>query len=471
MRNRVLNGLRHSKYGSCIMQRPWKSLVLATSVTCLLVGEVHAQDRVSASPARSDDAATVRQSLQSVLAIASSGDKNAPDQIERQLQSLLVKTDNDPRLHYVHALVLLKNFRHADATRAMQAAADHRLYYFPVHHFLIYEQIRQKQYEAATDSLAELGERIGDPGQLWTSEDDRLEAAHWLGRMIAFLQGPCGNGAAAKMMTHAEPAIRTQVGPVYETEINRGIDELHAEHREMQMLLLAAVDTAGQKKAAELKETGKKQQELDSYKKQLATSERTQEAIAKEQLRDLDSLLGALEKKYDSLQLAQEQLTTTIASIRIEIAQLPSLVPAMSSSSGRGVTGFRGGGSRGLTESELETALVVRNLELQSYVLELQKNAANQTELLRRAEGLLSVRQGIVSSAESSEAKSQESQRRLGRWERRFATSRKNVHQITDRRSVAIRSRISLISSYDSLSIPDEIADLERSVMGDAVNP
>ncbi len=443
-------------------------MALAASVACLLTGRADAADKVLASPAHSLDDAATHKALRTVLTIAASGDKNAPAQIEQQLKTLLAQTDNDPRLHYVHALVLLKNFRHADATLAMQAAADHRLYYFPVHHFLIYEQIRLKQYEAAIDSLVDLAERIGDPGQLWTSEDDRLEAAHWLGRMITYLQGPCRNANAAKMMSQAEPAIRAQVGPIYELEITRGVNELHAEHREMQMLLLTAVDTAEQKKVAELKETAKKQQELDSIKKSVATTERTQDAIAKEQLRDLDSQLGALEKKYTALQSAQEQLSSTIMSVRQEVAMLPTLVGALNNSSNGIGNNLR---RQPLTAAQLESIIAVKNLELQGYVLELQKNAAQQTEILGQAEGLVSARQGLVSSAEKSDAKSQESHRKLGIWDRRLATSQKKANKITDRRTATIRSRISLVSSYDSLSIPDEISELEQSLIGDAVNP
>ena len=346
----------------------------------------------------------------------------------------------------------------------MQTAADHALYFFPVHHFLIHEQIRNKEYENSVDSLLELSERLGDPGQFWTSEDERLEAAHWLGRMLAFLESPCGNEVAAQLAKRAEPLIRTQVGPAYESELDLGFNEVHAEHREMQMLLLAATDTAAQKKVEELKAADKKQQEIDATKKSIATSVREQAAIAEEQIRDLESKLGVLEKQYEVLSTAQERLQVSIAAVRLEIAQLPNYAQLSN-------TNPRSGSGR-LTQNELDRALAVKNLELNGYVIDLQVNAVKQKELLSQAGQFVSMRQQLVSQDSLAESKNNDDLRRMARWEQRLNSKKKKVSQLTDRRTTAVRTRIPQIASYDAFNPQEELADLQRALTGaDVVAP
>ena len=441
---------------------------LVLSYVCLWSASLLAADaevHVSLSPARPIDAITIKEALTPVLSLAISGGKNAPSRIEQQLKSSLPKTGNDPRLHYVYALVLLKNFRHADAKKEMQTAADHALYFFPVHHFLIHEQIRNKEFENSVDSLLELSERLGDPGQFWTSEDERLEAAHWLGRMLAFLESPCGNEVAAQLAKRAEPLIRTQVGPAYESELDLGFNEVHAEHREMQMLLLAATDTAAQKKVEELKAADKKQQEIDATKKSIATSVREQAAIAEEQIRDLESKLGVLEKQYEVLSTAQERLQVSIAAVRLEIAQLPNYAFVSNNTIGKVKPG-------GLTQGELDRALTVKNLELNGYVIDLQVNAVKQKELLSQAGQFVSMRQQLVSKDSLAESKNNDDLRRMARWEQRLNSKKKKVSQLTDRRTTAVRTRIPQIASYDAFNPQEELADLQRALTGaDVVAP
>ncbi len=449
---------------------------LAFSLVCLSSLSLFAADaevqvwQSPALPALPASPASIHAALTPILTIAASGDKNAPALVEQQLKSWLPKTGNDPRLHYAYALVLLKNFRHADATKEMQAASDHPLYYFPVHHFLIYEQVRQKQYDLAIDSLLDLSARLGDPGQLWTSEDDRLQAARWLGRMIAFLEGPCGNPEVARQMNREEAMIRSLVGPVYASEIDLGFNEVHAEHREMQLLLLAAVDTAVLKKADELKAAEQKQKEIDAAKKSLATSAREQEAIVEEQIRDTDSQLGAMEKQFEVLTKAQATLQSTIASVRLEIAQLPGYAQVVNAG-----PGFNGGiptFSQPLTQNQINSAMAVKYQELDSYVLELQKNAAKQTDLLNKASVLMSSRRQLQSQGSSAEGKNQDTLRGMARWEQRLNTKKKKVIQITDRRTAAIRLRIPLVSSFDAFNPQEELTELQKTLSGgDAVVP
>ena len=454
------------------------SLVLLAGMVGFLPGPVSAEDDVLDSPVSSVDSSQLNVALKSLLVIASSDDNNASDLIGHQLQTLLPKMDDDPRLHYVHALSLLKQFRHAEAVQAMQSAAGHKLYYFPAHHFLIYEQIRQKQNDEAIESLVDLAERIGEPSQLWTSEEDRLEAARWLGRMIAYLEGPCGQPPVAKQVSQAELAMRMQVGPVYETELNRGMDEIHAEHREMQMLLLASLDTAALKKEEELKATADKEAELLAQKKSLATSAREQEAIGKEQLRDLDSQLSTMEKQYYAIQTSQERLQMSIAAVRVEIVQLPYGIQGVN-----GVAQFNQGSNNfstlnsnsiftmGLTPNQLSTALAVKQLELNSYVIEYQRNANNQSGLLAQAEKMVAARSQLLAVGENTDARNQSSLKGLSRWEQRLTKTKKKTLESTDKRTAAVRSRISLLSTYDSLSVPEELAGLQQSLNGDVIVP
>lgn len=402
----------------------------------------------------------VQEALRPLLKIAMQGDKSAPEQIGSQIKSLAAKTGDDPRLHYLHGLVLLKNFRHAEAIAAMQAGADSKTYYFPIHHVLIYEQIRQKQYDTAIESLLDLSARIGDPGQLWTSEEDRLEAARWLGRMVAYLQGPCANTEVAARLQIAIPVMRSQLTPVYETEMEGGVNELHTDHRELQIQLLSTMSNALAEKKSQAHAAEETAAKLNEQRKDLTVSAREQVAVSEEQLREIDSQLSALEKQYAALQSSHDRINDQIRSVRSEIFSLPTMfymsqqmLRASQSSPfpSQSIVGAR----QALSVSE---AIAIKEAELQTYLIDLQTNANQQRELMGKAQQVLDARKQAVTQLESQGKRSEQVAHGITRWEKRLAQSRKRSLVSIDRKTDSVRSRISSLSSYEALNASEELA-------------
>lgn len=439
-------------------------MVFSTVVVCLLVGGSLADEAPSAVPPQTLDDAKLREALRPLLKIASKADRSAPEQIASQIQALASKTGNDPRLHYLHGLVLLKNFRHAEAMQAMQAGADHKLYYFPIHHVLIYEQIRQKQYEAAIDSLLDLATRIGDPGQLWTSEVERLEAAQWMGRMMVYLSGPCGDSSAQMLASQADPVIRSLLPPVYQIEMDGGGNELHAEHRALQFQLLATVEGSTAKKASLLKEAEQKQDALNNQKKEVTTSAREQAAVQQEQLKEVESKLQGLEKQYIQLQRTHDQIVTAIASLRVQIATLP-----VTGTTNTGTLANTNAIQRFMNLSQATSAqqIAMRELELQGYIIELNQNLQKQGEVVKLAEARLGERQQLLAQLQIEDKRRQDATDSLRRWQRRLALSQKKVAAEGDRTSATVRSRISQLSTYDAINANAELGQWEQLLESD----
>lgn len=447
------------------MQHLFKRTVFSLILACLCSGRLLADEVVSPSPALPVDQVQIEAALRPLVKIASQGDKSAPEQIASQIKSLAGKTGNDPRLHYLHGLALLKNFRHAEAITAMQAGADHKVYYFPIHHFLIYEQVREKKYEAAIESLVDLSARIGDPGQVWTSEEDRLEAARWLGRMVVYLSGPCGEIDVFARMQAAEQAIRSQLTPLYETELDAGVNELHEEYRELQIALLSTEDQAAAKKRAEAKATAEAEQKVIEQRKDLSLSARQNEAVLQEQVREIDSQLAALEAQYTALETTQERLTSQIKSVRNEIIGLP-LTYELSrlASRGRGLVGTQ-------PSLAMNEAIAIKELELQGYLVDFQANSEKQRKILAGAEQAIAARKLVAAQYQQSSSKEIERATGLARWDKLLKKTSKRSAATIDRKTDFVRTRISSLSSYESFNAANELADYADALGIGAQNP
>lgn len=435
------------------MQQLVKRALFSLICVCLSPGILSADEVVSPSPALPVDQVQIEAALRPLVKIATQGDKSAPEQIASQIKSLAGKTGNDPRLHYLHGLSLLKNFRHAEAMAAMQAGANHKIYYFPIHHFLIYEQIREKKYEAAIESLVELSARIGDPGQVWTSEVDRLDAARWLGRMVVFLSGPCGVTGASARVRAVELLIRDQLTPLYEAEMDAGVNELHAEHRELQVSLLSTEDQAAAKKREEARATAEAEQKVIEQRKDLSLSARQNEAVLHEQAREIDSQLAALETQYTTLEATQERLTSQIKSVRNEIIGLPLTYElARLARPIGGAGGFR----RAIA---LDEAIAIKELELQAYLVDFQANTEKQRKILAAAELALAARKQVAAQYQQSSSQELVKANGLARWDKLLKKSSKRSAATIDRKTDFVRTRISSLSSYESFNATNELAD------------
>lgn len=435
------------------MQHLVKRTVFSLVLACLCSGSLLADEVVSPSPALPVDQVQIEAALRPLVKIASQGDKSAPEQIASQIKSLAGKTGNDPRLHYLHGLSLLKNFRHAEAMAAMQAGANHKIYYFPIHHFLIYEQVREKKYDAAIEGLVDLSARIGDPGQVWTSEVDRLDAARWLGRMVVFLSGPCGEAEVSGRMKAVELVIRTQLTPLYEGEMDAGVDELHAEHRELQVSLLSTEDQAAAKKREEARATAEAEQKVIEQRKDLSLSSRQNEAVLEEQVREIDSQLAALEAQYTALETTQERLTSQIKSVRNEILGLPFTYElARLASPSRGLIGVQAALS-------LNDAIAIKELELQDYLVDFQANSEKQRKVLVAAEKAIAARKLVAAQYQQSSSQELERASGLARWDKLLKRKTKRSTATIDRKTDFVRTRISSLSSYESFNATNELAE------------
>jgi hypothetical protein len=449
------------------MRQFTKNLIVVLGLSGICSGNLLAEDPIpqpsnQASAAQSADPNSIRDAVLPLLKTAELDDKSAPELISNQIKALTPKIGDDPRLHYLHGLVLLKNFRHAEAIAAMRAGADHKIYCFPIHRVLIYEQVREKKYDEAIEGLLDLSARIGDPGQLWTSEDDRLEAAHWLGRMTVYLAGPCGDQAIAALMNQTEPVIRSQLPDVYQSAMDEGATELHAEHRALQVLLLAKVDESAAKKADLLKEGEQQKLKLDTQKKELSTYEREKSAVQEEELKEVDGQLASLEKQYVQLQRTHDQIVSAIASLRIQIATTPR--PEIIDSAP--VARMSPAGLNTLTNAlnSPDSPRVMKELELQGYIVELNQNVLKQADVVKKAEAQVAQRQQLLSQLHAETRRSQDAAHNLRRWERRLSLSQKKVKSEGDRNTVAVKTRISQLSTYDSIQPQAELSQLALSL-------
>jgi hypothetical protein len=197
---------------------------------------------------------------------------------------------------------------------------------------------------------------------------------------------------------------------------------------------------------------------LNNQKKELSSYEREKAAVQQEQLKEIESQLDSLEKQYLQLQRTHDQIVAAIAALRVQIATTPISAPNLPATPAI-LNAEQVVANANLVQSS-NASRALREAELQGYVLELNQNVQKQAAIMKNAEARITQRQLLLFQVHSESQRSQEFAHNLRRWERRLSISHKKVATKGDRSAVAVKTRISLLSTYESIQPQAELSQL-----------
>jgi hypothetical protein len=375
----------------------------------------------------------------------------------RQFESLGKQRPFDPRLEYGLALVLLKNFRQSDAFSHIDAALQKDPAYLPAWQARVRELLRGKKYEEVNQRLVELSDVVGmfspDPPPLALRQD----AAEWMGRVTAFLEGPLGDMDVQKETEQTTARLRVGLGAELRPAFDAGRVALSAAHRRLQDEERQAIAAAGAAKQQKLDETQAKSEELGGERERLELTKDQWDAWVREQVGEIDSQLGALEKRYAAAESDLRAISDSMTLNRIETQRLLGILERQQDSQS-------GSGNRfPFNRGALQAQLAARQAELDQLLAQYDATDQERGSVLQTAQGLLANRQSSLDRYQQATGQAAKRIRQIRQWDQRLQDDAEKLARTPDRKAqsvTTIRRRMQTWSTFDDFTLDGEQARL-----------
>lgn len=371
--------------------------------------------------------------------------KSAVEAAEQYATEARRLCDKDPRLDYALGLVYLKNFRTTEALKHF-AAAKHRADYpyLPAEQAEIWYLLSRKEYEPGLDRLTQLVKTISDSPAVWPDTATRTNTAHWVGRVIAFLQGPGSGRNVDTALKRPGMDFRASLSTPYRPAYDAGQLMTQSNHEQF----VARVDEVRKNsQTALLEDKNDEHDEIANRREEITGQQNDIERDAKQwkewlddQTSQADELLNELEKEYITL---EEQDASILRSMRALSIELNVLTQRMANN---------GASSNGANlDSREGRQLMLRNDQMLRY--QAQHNAlVRQADLVkRRAQTGMAQRQAAVNRYEKETGTIVEKNAKLQKWSKRIARQEKrlNNHPLATSAQVTIaEKRVTILRSY-----------------------
>ena len=178
---------------------------------CLLLGGFWL---AVATPCPADDTAPSAGAVERLLN-AGFQDRTVPlAELSRAYQQERTQVGrDDPYLQFAYALVLAKNFQQGEVMAPLRGAAESvDPVVLPAREELVRLQLREGKYRSALEMLVDLAEATGGVPAEGPAGEDARRTAHWIGRIIVYLEGPLGQERIALEAKAADVPLRRLLG-------------------------------------------------------------------------------------------------------------------------------------------------------------------------------------------------------------------------------------------------------------------
>jgi chromosome segregation ATPase len=231
---------------------------------------------------------------------------------------------------------------------------------------------------------------------------------------------------------------------------------LSAAHRKLQDEERQATAAAGETKQQKLDESQAKSEELGGERERLELNKDQWDAWVKEQVGEIDSQLGALEKRYAAAESDLRAITDNITLIRAEIQRLLTLAERLNRGQNRDASGLVG-------PTALEAQLAARQAEIDQLSLQYDGIEQERGAVLQSAQGLLANRQSSLNRYQEATGQAARRIRQIKQWDQRLQDQAEKLARTPDRKSqsvMTVRRRMQTWSTYEGFTIDAEKARL-----------
>ncbi len=360
---------------------------------------------------------------------------------------------NDPRVDYALALIALRNFNQSEAIGHLESAVATDPAYLPAWRALLGLQLKGKDPIQVVDRLYELADVVGRASASPPDAKVREEIAAYIGRVVAFLEGPLGDYEVAELCRAHARNLDVLLGDELHSAYTAGRIELTREHHALldEEEILKTVAEAD--KEQRLAEAEVRSDELDEERQSVKRTQEEWDAIIKEEVGEIDSNLSALEKRHGSVQTELNTLADAITTVRVEIQRLLSI---------RDSEEFDGGNRRPRPRSNtdaIDLQVAALQVELNQYLAQYDATAQEQAQILQAARSLMSQRERALRNYQKATGKAADRIKQLDRWTDRVEAQAEETEQrpASDSRLVSsLRRRMRTWTTYDNFDLTAE---------------
>jgi hypothetical protein len=386
-------------------------------------------------------------------ALLDEGFQRHPDAAEtarRQAERLQELRPRDPRIEYALALIQLRNFHQAEALQHLDASLAIDPAYLPAWQLRLALQLKGKHYADVTDRLYELADVVGRAGSPPPDPIVREQIARYIGRVVAFLQGPLGDYEIAELMRAHAHNLDVLLGQDLHAAYTAGRIELTREHHALldeADILEAAAETDKQHELEQAQAQGEK---LDAQRQDVERTQDEWDAIIEEEIGEIDSNLESLEQRHDSVQQELTSLTEAITVVRVEIQRLLSVRDRLIRD------GENEDAPHPVNTASIDLQIAALQVELDQYLAQYDVASQEHAQILRAADSLMRRRRTALANYQKATGRAAERIQQLDRWTERLEAQAAETQQTpaSEARAVsALRRRIRTWSTYDQFDL------------------
>lgn len=317
---------------------------------------------------------------------------------------------NDPRVHYALALIALRNFNQSEAIGHLESAVATDPAYLPAWRALLGLRLKGKDPIQVVDRLYELADVVGRASASPPDAKVREEIAAYIGRVVAFLEGPLGDYEIAELCRAHARNLDVLLGDELHSAYTAGRIELTREHHALldeEQILRTAAEADKEQKLAEAEERG---EELDTQREDVKRTQAEWDAIIMEEVGEIDSQLASLEDRLTSVRQELTTLAEAITTVRVQIAQLIALMESAIDEERRTE------GRRRRNLGPLEAQIAACQAELAQYSAQYDAVSAEQAQIVRAGRSLAGRRQRALANYQKATGQAADRIQQLDRW-------------------------------------------------------
>lgn len=248
---------------------------------------------------------------------------------EEEYQAAKAKAPSDPRLPYALALVHMKHRKYKEAAKLLDESVELDAAHIPARIAKIWIEMLLKRHDAALTQMEELGELLKADDDGVMSIDllsQQIDAARFLGRVLAFLEGPAQTAANTDQVVLCKETIWSTLSEDLQQEFTAGHEMVCDCCTE---LVAGQVKTKEETKAEQEKKQESDEVRLAAEREVIKAKTAQVEQQATEaretfdrSLREIEGKLAPLEAEYARLDGIATSLRSQIGSVEVQISSI-----------------------------------------------------------------------------------------------------------------------------------------------------
>lgn len=344
-------------------------------------------------------------------ALLDQGFQRQPDALSEAVaraDGLREERPDDPRVSYALALIALRNFKQTEAIDHLEQAIVVDPAYLPAWRLRLGLQLKGKHYLETVERLYELADVVGRASPSPPDGELREQIAEYIGRVIAYLEGPLGDYEVAELCAPHARNLDALLGDDLHSAYTSGRIALTREHHALldeEEILKAAAEADKEQQLADAAARG---EELDTERQDVKRTQAEWDAIIKEEVGEIDSQLGALEKRHDSVRQELTTLANAITAMQLQISQLLAIRQSAEEEGRQN--------RRQVNATAIDLQIAACQAELAQYSAQYDAVSAEQAQIVRAGRSLVGQRDRALANYQRATGKAAERVQQLDRW-------------------------------------------------------